>query len=236
LRTITSSKANARWAIDSHLDFQAPPDNLKSLRIEFKFCFVHITSEMSSVRINESPNHFIVLDAIGRGLKSFDKIAKVTRLDKAQVELILNDLIEQRLVIRTEKKGLFGRKIELTLSHTGLQLLNSKKQELEKQMQQIQQWQSSGQTQQLQSYMDNNRMWMPMMLFSGIMNAMFFMSMISMLGMAMSPAESDLAGGEGAGTAADSGESAGAEDGGAGADGGGGGDFGGDFGGGDFSF
>src|SRR5215203_1404217 len=150
---------------------------------------------MSSVRINESPNHFIVLDAIGRGLKSFDKIAKVTRLDKAQVELILNDLIEQRLVIRTEKKGFLGRtKVDLTLSHTGLQLLNSKKQELEKQMQQIQQWQSNGQTQQLQSYMDNNRMWMPMMLFSGIMNAMFFMSMISMLGMAMSPAESGIVG------------------------------------------
>jgi predicted transcriptional regulator len=209
------------------------------LRREFKFCFVHITTEMSSVRINESPNHFIVLDAIGRGVKSFDKIAKVTRLDKAQVELIINDLIEQRLVLRTEKKGFLGRtKVELTISHTGLQLLNTKKQELEKQVQQIQQWQSNGQTQQLQSYMDNNRMWMPMMLFSGIMNAMFFMSMISMLGMAMSPAESDLAGGEGAGTAADSGESAGAEDGGAGADSGGGGaDFGGgDFGGGDFSF
>jgi DNA-binding MarR family transcriptional regulator len=211
------------------------------LRREFKFCFVHIASEMSSVRINESPNHFIVLDAIGRGLKSVDKIAKVTRLDKAQVELIINDLIEQRLVIRTEKKGFLGRiKVELTISHTGLQLLNAKKQELEKQVQQIQQWQSNGQTQQLQGYMDNNRMWIPMMLFSGIMNAMFFMSMMSMLGMAMSPAESGLVGGEGAGTAADSGESAGAEDGGTGADSGGGadvgGDFGGDFGGGDFSF
>lgn len=192
---------------------------------------------MSSVRINESPNHFIVLDAIGLGVKSFDKIAKVTRLDKAQVELIINDLIEQRLVLRTEKKGFLGRtKVELTLSHTGLQLLNSKKQELEKQMQQIQQWQSNGQTQQLQGYMDNNRMWIPMMLFSGIMNAMFFMSMMSMLGMAMTPAESGLAGSEGSGTAADSGESAGAEDGGAGADSGGGADFGGDFGGGDFSF
>ena len=196
---------------------------------------------MSSVRINESPNHFIVLDAIGRGLKSVDKIAKVTRLDKAQVELIVNDLIEQRLVIRTEKKGFLGRiKVELTISHTGLQLLNAKKQELEKQVQQIQQWQSNGQTQQLQGYMDNNRMWIPMMLFSGIMNAMFFMSMMSMLGMAISPAESGLVGSEGAGTAADSGESAGAEDGGTGADSGGsadvGGDFGGDFGGGDFSF
>jgi hypothetical protein len=208
------------------------------LRREFKFCFVHITTEMSSVRINESPNHFIVLDAIGRGVKSFDKIAKVTRLDKAQVELIINDLIEQRLVLRTEKKGFLGRtKVELTISHTGLQLLNTKKQELEKQVQQIQQWQSNGQTQQLQSYMDNNRMWIPMMLFSGILNALFFTSMISMLGMAMTPAESGLVGGEGAGTAADSGESAGAEDGGAGADGGSGGaDFGGDFGGGDFSF
>ena len=80
-------------------------------------------------------------------------------------------------------------------------------------------------------------MWMPMMLFSGIMNAVFFMSMISMLGMAMTPAESGLAGGEGSGTAAESGESAaGAEDSGAGADSGGGADFGGDFGGGDFSF
>lgn len=208
------------------------------LRREFKFCFVHITTEMSSVRINESPNHFIVLDAIGRGVKSFDKIAKVTRLDKAQVELIINDLIEQRLVLRTEKKGFLGRtKVELTISHTGLQLLNTKKQELEKQVQQIQQWQSNGQTQQLQSYMDNNRMWIPMMLFSGILNALFFTSMISMLGMAMTPAESGLVGGEGAGTASDSGESAGAEDGGAGADSGGGGaDFGGDFGGGDFSF
>jgi len=179
----------------------------------------------------------MVLDAIGRGVKSFDKIAKVTRLDKAEVELIINDLIGQRLVLRTEKKGFFRTKVELTISHTGLQLLNSKKQELEKQMQQIQQWQSNGQTQQLQSYMDNNRMWLPMMLFSGIMNAMFFMSMMSMMGMAMTPAESGLAGGEGSDTAADSGESAaGAEDSGAAADSGGGADFGGDFGGGDFSF
>ena len=191
---------------------------------------------MSDVRINESPSHFIVLDAIGRGVKTIDKIAKVARLDKAQVELIVNDLIVQRLVIRTEKKGFLGRtKVELTISHTGLQVLNAKKQELEKQWQQVQQWYNNGQTQQVQGYMDNNRMWVPMMLFSGIMNAMFFMSMMSMMGMALSPAESGLAGSEGAGAAADSGGDAGADDGGAGADSGGA-DFGGDFGGGDFSF
>ena len=200
---------------------------------------------MSSVKINESPNHFMVLDAIGRGVKTIDKIAKVTKMDKAQVELVVNDLITQRLAIRTEKKGFLGRtKIELTISHTGLQVLNVKKQELEKQWQQVQQWYNNGQTQQVQGYMDNNRMWIPMMLFSGIMNTMFFMSMMSMMGMALSPAESGLVGGDaGAGAAADSGDASGADDGSAGADSGGadsggGADFGGggDFGGGDFSF
>jgi uncharacterized membrane protein len=83
--------------------------------------------------------------------------------------------------------------------------------------------------------MDNNRMWMPMMLFSGIMNAMFFMSMVSLMGMAMTPAESGLAGDAGAG-AADSGAAADGSGGDAGAADSGGGDFGGDFGGGDFSF
>jgi predicted transcriptional regulator len=192
---------------------------------------------MSSVRINDSPNHFMVLDAIERGAKTIDKIAKVTRIDKAHVELVVNDLITQRLVIRTEKKGFLGRtKVELTISHTGLQVLNIKKQELEKQWQQVQQWYNNGQTQQVQGYMDNNRMWIPMMLFSGVMNAMFFMSMMSMLGMALNPIESGIIGDEGTGAAvADSGEATAAEDGGAGADSDGT-DFGGDFGGGDFSF
>jgi predicted transcriptional regulator len=186
---------------------------------------------MSNMRVNESPNHFMVLDAIARGMKTVDKIARVTRLDKAEVEMIVNDLVTQRLVISAEKKKLFGgKKMEYSISHTGMQVLNTKKVELEKQARQIQQWYQNGQTQQLQSYMDGNRMWIPLMLFSGIMNAMFFMSMMSMMGMAMSPAETGFAGGEGA--AADGG-AAGAE-GDAGADAGAG-DFG-DFGGGDFSF
>lgn len=188
---------------------------------------------MSNVRVNESPNHFMVLDAISRGMKTVDKIAKVTKLSKPEVELIVNDLIQQRLVIGTEKKSFFGGiKVEFTINNTGMQVLSTKKAELQKQAQQIQQWYQNGQTQQLQGYMDNNRMWIPLMLFSGIMNALFFMSMMSMMGMAMSPAESGQAGDAAAG---DSGGAAGAEDGGgAGADSGGGDFGGGDFGGGDF--
>ena len=189
--------------------------------------------QMSNVRVNESPNHFMVLDAISRGMKTVDKIAKVTRLSKPEIEMIVNDLVAQRLVIQTEKKSFFsGKKMEFGISHTGMQVLTTKKAELEKQAQQVQQWYQNGNTAQLQTYMDSNRSWIPMMLFSGIMNAIFFMSMMSLMGMAMSPAESGFAGSEGgdAGAAGD--------DGGAGADSGGdmgGGDFGGDMGG-DFSF
>jgi len=193
---------------------------------------------MSGVKVNESPNHFMVLDAISRGIKTADKISKVTKLDKAEVELVVNDLEAQKLVIKTEKKKfLGGMKAEYSISHTGLQLLNAKKAELQKQAEQIQQWYNNGNTAQMQTYMDNNRMWLPMMMFSGIMNVMFFMSMMSMMNMALSPAETGQVGDAGAadgGAAADGSSDAGGADSGADA---GGGDFGGgDFGGGDFSF
>jgi hypothetical protein len=55
-------------------------------------------------KANESPNHSMVLDVIGRDMKTVDKISTVTRLDKTVVELIANDLAVQRLVNRMEKK------------------------------------------------------------------------------------------------------------------------------------
>lgn len=193
---------------------------------------------MSSV--NDSPPHFMVLDAVSRGMKSVGKIASVTKINKAQVEMIVNDLIAQRLITKIEKKGFFGnKKEELAITDTGMRVLMAKKQELEKKFQQFQQWYSNGQLQQMQNSMGSDRMWLPFMLFSGIMNAMFFMSMMSFVGAAMSPAESQFAGDAGAGSDPGAGGDTGGADssGDAGGDAGGGDFGGGDFGGGgDFSF
>ena len=155
---------------------------------------------------NNNPTHFIVLDAIGRGIKDIDRIAKTTRLPRDEVELIVNDLSSQRLIIKEEKKRKFfgGKKVEATVTETGLRMLNSKKQELEQQAQQLRQWQSNGNTTQLQSYMNSNRSWVPFMLFSGIMDVIFFTSIFSMLGMTMNPMENQMA--------AESGSGGGAED------------------------
>jgi hypothetical protein len=46
----------------------------------------------------------------------------------------------------------------------------------------------------VESFMDDNRAWIPMMIFSGIMSAMVFASMMSFMGMAMNPAEAAMAG------------------------------------------
>ena len=144
----------------------------------------------SNNNFNESPNHFMVLDAISRGMKKADSIAKVTKLSKDEVELILNDLRNQKLIKAVIKKGFFGnKKTEYHISETGMKLLDSKKQELSQKSQRLQQLYETGNRGQMQSYMDDNRMWMPMMLFSGLINAVMFTSMMSFMGMSMNPAE-----------------------------------------------
>jgi len=179
---------------------------------------------MSSGRdFNESPKHFMVLDAIARGMKKIDSIAKVTKLSKDEVELIVNDLRTQKLINVNEKRGFFGnKKIELSITDTGSRILESKKEELAYKSQRLQQLYQSGDRSQMQSYMDDNRMWMPMMLFSGLMSMVMFASMMSFMGMAMNPAESaqtegqaDESGGssaEDSGAASESGDTGGFSD------------------------
>jgi transcription initiation factor IIE alpha subunit len=58
-----------------------------------------------NIKVTESPRHFMVLDAISRGVNDAGKIAKVTKISKAEVEMILNDLAVQRLIIAEQKRS-----------------------------------------------------------------------------------------------------------------------------------
>jgi len=149
------------------------------------------------MKVNDSPNHFMVLDAIGRGMKTADKISTVTKLDNTEVELILNDLAVQRLVNRMKKKDFLKRKMEFTITETGQNLLNSKKHELEQKTKDIKQAYGNGSTAQFQSFMGTDRTWIPFLLFSGLLDVLFFASAMSFLGLAMSPQENSMAGGTG---------------------------------------
>ena len=102
---------------------------------------------------NKSPNHFMILDAISKGLINVDKIARATKLDNDEVESIVNDLLTQRLIFKGERKGIrFGKKkIELGTTEIGSKLLNTKKQELDQKRRQMQQSYDNGDGTQWQS-------------------------------------------------------------------------------------
>ena len=155
----------------------------------------------SSGNINNSPRHFMILDAIARGIQDLNKIAKVLKMSKEEVELIVNDLTTQRLIIKKEKRSFFSnKKIKISITDTGIRLLNSKKEELEKKWHQAQKMYNNGKGNktQLQTYMEANRAWVPLMIFSGIIDVLFFMTMMSFLGMALNPMEQSIAGENGA--------------------------------------
>jgi len=155
----------------------------------------------SGERINDSPRHFMILDAVARGIQDLNKIAKALKMSKEEVELIINDLSTQRLIIKKEKKGFFGnKKLKISITETGIKILNSKKEELEQKWHRAQKMYNNGKGNktQLQSYMENNRAWVPLMIFSGIMDVVFFMTMMSFLGMALNPAEQSMTGDSGA--------------------------------------
>jgi hypothetical protein len=166
----------------------------------------------STFGADKNPRHFMVLNAIAMGIKDIDKISRKTKLPRQEVELIINDLSSQRLILKEERKRRFfgGKRLNLKISDTGMRILHSKKSELEQQAEQLRQWQRDGNTTQLQSYMesDNNRSWIPFMLFSGIMSAIFFTSMMAMMGMALNPMESQMAQESGSGSEGEGADSA----------------------------
>ena len=197
-----------------------------------------------NIKVTESPKHFMMLDAISRGVGYVGKIAKVTKISKAEVEMVLNDLAVQKLIVVEQKKGLFGKKAQARITDTGSSLLSFKKQELEEKSRHLESMYMNRDRRGAESFMDDNRAWIPMMLFSGIMSAMLFASMMSFIGMAMNPAEAAMAGDAANSNAQDTaGTQSAATDNGVASDanadtstegsysfdGGGGGDFGGDF-------
>jgi hypothetical protein len=148
-----------------------------------------------NIKVTDSPKHFIVLDAISKGVGDIGKIAKITKIGKAEVEMILNDLAIQRLIIAKQKNGLFGKKVQARMTDNGHKLLYFKRQELEEKARDLNSMYMNQDRRGMQSFLDgNNRAWIPMMVFSGIMSAMALASMMSFIGMAMNPAEAAMTG------------------------------------------
>lgn len=141
----------------------------------------------------EEPKDLIVLGTIMRGTRKFDKIAKTAKIDPDELNSILEKLEERGLIHVQEKKGLFGKKIEIVVTEKGSSEVDQRVHELQEKWGTMSAMYKSGDKQKLKKYMDDNRSFLPMMMFFGVMDIMMFSMMFSMLGMSMGdyvPAES----------------------------------------------
>lgn len=134
----------------------------------------------------QDPKDVIILEAINKGAKKFDKIEKVTKIEGKEINEILKNLDKKGFITIVEKKGFFSTKKEIILTDKGQRELNERKFELQKNWNQMVTMWKGGDKQKLQQYMDNNKSILPSMMFLGIMDIMMFTTMMSFMGMAMS--------------------------------------------------
>ena len=173
--------------------------------------------------MEEEPKDIIVLGAIKNGAKKFEKIQRAAQIDADELNSILEKLEKRGLITVEEKKGWFGKKVEIKTTEKGSKEVEERIHELQGKWDQMSLLYKSGDKQKLKQYMDDNKSILPMMMFFGIMDMIMFSMMFSMMGMMMTdyvPAESipnDVGGTDGSG---DGGGSDGSGDG-VGSDGGG---------------
>lgn len=165
--------------------------------------------------MESEPKDLIVLGAIKHGIKKFDKIQKTTQIEDEELNKILEQLENRGFIKVVEKKGWLGKKIEMDVTDKGSREIDERVHELQTKWNQMSQIYKTGDKEKMKECMEENKSFLPTMMFFGVMDMMMFSMMFSMMGMAMSdyvPAESMP---EGADTGMDGGSmDGGADDGG----------------------
>ena len=81
--------------------------------------------------MESEPKDLIVLGAIMRGVRKFDKIKKTTQIDAEELNSILEKLEERGLITVQGEKGLFGPKIEIITTEKGVKEVDERVHDLQ---------------------------------------------------------------------------------------------------------
>jgi DNA-binding HxlR family transcriptional regulator len=143
--------------------------------------------------MEEESKDIIVLGAIKHGIEKFDKIQKTTQIDSKELNNILEKLENIGFIKVKEKKGWFGNKIEIHITEKGFKEVDERVHEMQSKWNQMATLYKTGDKEKLKQTMDENKSFIPTMMFFGVMDMMMFSMMFSMMGIGMSnyvPAES----------------------------------------------
>ena len=136
--------------------------------------------------MESEPKDVIVLGSIRRGKKKFSDIQNETKISPEELNSILEDLENKKFIKVEESKGWFGKKIELNVTDEGSDELDKRIIEIQTKWKEMQLLYQKGDKQKLQEKMEENKSFLPSMMFFGVMDMMMFSMMFSMMGIGMS--------------------------------------------------
>jgi predicted transcriptional regulator len=135
--------------------------------------------------MEEGSKEIIVLGTIQAGIKSFDRISKVSNIPTNELEKVLEKLESRTLIIINEKKGFLGIKIQINITEKGEQYLERQIHELKERWKQMIQLYKFEDKQNLRQHIDENKAFFKPMIFFGILNMPMFSMMFDMVELAM---------------------------------------------------
>ena len=150
--------------------------------------------------MDEENKETVVLGIISRGVSKFGKISQESNIEPKDLELILQKLENSGLIRVNEKKGLLGTKIEINPTEEGYREFERQLKILQEKWNQLENTYKSGNKQELEQKLKEDKSFLPSMMMFGIIDMMMFSMMFSMIGASMGsfiPAE-DMGGMDGA--------------------------------------
>ena len=135
----------------------------------------------------------MVLGAIRRGKSGFGKIQGATGIEPGRLDEILRGLEEAGLIRAEERKGWLGRKVEITATEEGTREVERRLGDLQVRWGKMAAMYKTGNKEGVRRMMDENRSFLPMMMFFGVMDMAMLGMMFGLMGASMSdyvPADS----------------------------------------------
>ena len=132
--------------------------------------------------MDEENKQTVVLGVISRGISKFSKISEEANIEPKDLELILQRLEKSGLIRVDEKKGWLGTKIDIKPTEEGYREFERKLKILQDKWNRLENTYKSGNKQELEQKLKEDKSFLPSMMMFGIIDMMMFSMMFSMIG------------------------------------------------------
>jgi DNA-binding PadR family transcriptional regulator len=131
--------------------------------------------------MDEENKKIVVLGIISHGISKFDKISRETKLEPKELESVLQKLENSGLIRIDEKKGWIGTKIVIKPTEEGYREFERQLKILQGKWNRLENSYKSGNKQELEQKLQEDKSFLPSMMMFGIIDMMMF----SMIGVNM---------------------------------------------------